>query len=147
MAEQIIEQGFVLKSENGIAEIALSNSAACSSCDSLFCSANSEGKNILIADNTVNAKAGDFVKVMISGGVLVQATLMLYVIPLAILVATIMLFYSVWHYSELFSFTLGIAVTGLYYALIFLLGHTKSNKTPMPKVIGIKSFTGEAIEF
>lgn len=146
MHEQIIEQGFVLKADNDTAEIALTNSDACESCDSLFCSANSKGENVLIADNEIQAKVGDFVKVMVTGSAMMKATFLLYVVPLLILVGSIMLFYEVFEYSEFFSFIAALVITFAYYLLLMMIGDPKNDKKPMPKIISIKEFH-QTVEF
>lgn len=138
MSEEIHEQGFVLKSENGIAEIALTNSEACDSCDSLFCSANSKGQNILLANNEINAKPGDYVKVVVAGSALVKATILLYVVPMIVLVLSVVIFYSVFKYSELVSFGASLVTTAAYYLILLSTGIRKKDKKPMPKVVSIK---------
>ena len=128
--EELIEEGVVLKSENGIAEIGLIESEDCENCSAkLFCKPGEEKSKAIKAYDPYKTKAGDSVKISVSGSIVLKATILLYGIPLIILILGIwigLIFIPYNSSKELFSFMFALILMGLYYLIIYLYG--KKNK-------------------
>lgn len=141
MSEEIIEQGFIVKKDGNIAEIAITRGDQCSSCDNLFCKPHSEKEeeNKIVALDELGADVGDLVKISISGKTVFKATFFMWVIPLIMLVAGIYLGLAVFNYpgyNELLSFLLGICSILLYFGILHKLNLGKTSNS-LPKIITV----------
>ena len=92
MTEELVEEGIVLDSGNGIVEIQLKENENCEECSAkLFCSTGNGNSKTLKINNNSNFEPGDKVTISISGKNLIIASLNLYFFPILILVISIFL--------------------------------------------------------
>lgn len=126
MKEELTEKGIVLKSENGVAEVGLSESDACKECSAkLFCSPSENKSKTITALDPYGVEVGDRVTISVSGQTVLKATILLYGIPLLILVGIIAIGLELFNSSslpELYSFLLAVSGMGIYYLIFFLSG-------------------------
>jgi positive regulator of sigma E activity len=126
MQEELVEEGIVLNSGNGIVEIQLSENDHCEECSAkLFCNPQKDKSKKLIAEDKNDLQIGDRVTVTIPGKSLFLASVNLYLYPLLILVAAIFvgteLFKGSIH-KEIYSFLLSLIMVAFYYAGFFWIG-------------------------
>ena len=124
--EELIEEGIIIKSNNGVAEVGLQEKPECEECSAkLFCSPSENSNKRITAVDPYETSAGDKVKIAVSGKSVLLATALLYGLPLVILVVFIIGGMSVFGSAsqpELFSFITALAALGIYYSFFFLLG-------------------------
>lgn len=134
MNEELIEQGIVLKSEEGISEIELFSNENCEECSAkLFCKPREDSSRILQVTNPIKLNKGDKVSISISGKSLLTASLNLYLYPLLILVISILIgtnLFSNSSHPELFSLTAGIILVSIYYLTFFKISKKFISKKP-----------------
>ena len=137
MDEQLIEQGIVLKSENGFTEIELLANENCEECSAkLFCKPKEDSSRILKVNNSLGIAKGDKVSISISGKSLLNASIKIYLYPLLLLISSIflgMIFFTNSKQPELYSLLVGLALVVIYYYTFFLLG--KNGSKDKSKVI------------
>lgn len=144
MKEQIIEEGIVIKTEKGFAEIALINSDDCEECHAkMFCKP-SETKDMktITAVDPLGVIPGQEVTIAVEGATLLKASMSIYGLPLLILVLGIVLGSGIFKSTqmpELYAFLLGFGLMSLYYALFYLIGKIAGRKiVNVPKIIRVK---------
>jgi len=139
--EEIIEEGIVVKSENGIAEIQLKETDECEECTAkLFCKTGEEKTKLISAVDPFGTAIGDVVKISVKGRSILKATFQLYGIPLVILVFSIivgMFLFSETTQPELYSFLSSLAGLGIYYSLFFLNSKRKSTPSQFAKIVNV----------
>ena len=138
MKEEITEQGIVISSENGIAEVALLESDNCEECSAkIICKPKADNEKILTVIDEFNASPGDEVSISIEGKELFKASLFLYGLPLIILVLGIYLGMNIFPQDnklELYSFLSGLAAMSIYFISFFLISKLSSAKENFPKI-------------
>ncbi|MGD8782178.1 MAG: SoxR reducing system RseC family protein [Ignavibacteria bacterium] len=141
MAEELIEEGIILESSNGIAEVALIENDHCEECSAkIFCNPRADNIKTLKVADPYGTKAGDEVKISIKGKAIVKATFALYGAPLLLLVITIFTsyaFFEQFELKELYSFLVGVFLLVVYYLLYFFVMPVK-NQSFHPKIIFVK---------
>lgn len=87
------EKGEVIKTENENATVRISRSSACGKCG--MCGMTEEQKHVDISlPNTLSAKQGDWVEIEINENASLKVTLIIYLIPLLIALAAMLLAYA-----------------------------------------------------
>lgn len=139
--EFLFEEGVVLASGNGFAEISLNESEACEECSAkLFCRPSNGIKKTISVTDPLGVHPGDEVRISVRGSSIFKASFLLYGIPLIILVAAIfagLKIFNQTYYKELFSFLLGIGSTGLYFLMFKFLSSRKSS-FQYPEIVFVK---------
>jgi sigma-E factor negative regulatory protein RseC len=137
MNEELVEQGKIVTSGNGVVEVELLLNDNCEECSAkLFCSPNKESTKILKIKSQTRHKIGDKVSVSISGKNILFATLNLYFYPLLILIFTIFIGTKIFvntNSPEIYSFLSAIFFVIIYYALFFVI--SKRANSIEPKII------------
>ena len=137
MQEELIENGKVINSANGIVEIELLSNDNCEECSAkLFCNPNKDSTKILKINTSAKYKIGEDVTVTIPGKNILFATFNLYLYPLLILIFTIFVGTKIFvetNYPELFSFLSALIFVTIYYLLFFLI--SKKVKSVEPIII------------
>lgn len=143
MKEELIENGIVVKSKNGTAEISVLKNEYCEECTaSVFCKTSDGMKNLLIAKDPFGVEPGDFVKIAISGFEVVKASLMLYGIPLFLILIGIIIGLELFKFSlkrEFLSFLFGLSLTGIYYLGLYI--SFKKGFSVSPKIISVRKIS------
>ncbi len=139
--EELVEEGIIIKSQNGIAEVGLQEKAECEECSAkLFCSPSGNSNKRIIAVDPYDTSAGDKVRIAVSGKSVLLATSLLYGLPLLILIIVIiggMSLFESESQPELFSFLTALTALGIYYSIFFLAGKKNGvNKNPA-KIISV----------
>lgn len=138
--EELIEEGIVKKSQNGIAEIIISDSAFCEECSAkVYCKPANVRSRTLTVKDPFGTMFGDRVKISIKGNKIIAATFILYGIPLILLLVGLFLG------SQLFSVNVevysSLIVLGLiiFYALsIMILSNGKTQIiNAYPEIISV----------
>jgi sigma-E factor negative regulatory protein RseC len=141
ISEELIEEGTVITSVNGIAEVELKENESCDECSAkLFCKPGENKSKTIKAFDPYKARAGDTVKISVSGSVILKATILLYGVPLIILILFIwlgLLIISASELRELFSFIFALAVMGLYYFFIYLYSRKHKGKLNLARIITV----------
>ncbi|MFH1195333.1 MAG: SoxR reducing system RseC family protein [bacterium] len=141
--EELIEKGIVIDSHNGIADIAIVDSANCEECSAkILCKPGKDNSfKTLRVDDKFNAAPGDEVTISIEGKKLLATSFLLYGVPLLLFVGGIfagMHLFELSGLKEVFSFFLGLILISIYFGAIFLhAGKLKMNKVT-PQIISIR---------
>ena len=137
--EELIEEGFVIKSSGGYAEVALTDVSRCDNCSSkLFCGVNNTGdESILRVEDSIGLKPGDEVEISVPGKSIVKFGMLFYGIPLLILLACIFTGMNILpsDNKELLSFLSAILLIGIYYFGIYLSGFPSPGLVPPAHVV------------
>lgn len=140
--EQLINKAIVTKVSDNKTEVCLIKEDACEHCTSIFCNAHSQKDNIVTVNNKLSAQPGDEVLVSIQGKMLFQASVILYVIPLFLLISSIFIGISVFDKfvaKEALSFGIAIVVLSVYYSAIYLYKNYVKINTIKPDIIRINN--------
>lgn len=118
--EELIEEGIVKSSKDGMAEIIISNSAHCEECSAkVYCKPNSGDNRTIVVHDTLGLKPGDFVLISVSGQKIFQTSFFLYGLPLIILILGLIMGFNIFDsQKELFSTLLSIVLLAVYFFLI-----------------------------
>ena len=139
--EVLIEEGIVISTEKGFAEISLIKNQNCSDCSAkIICKPGGGESQIIKVSDPYGTNIGDIVKISIKGTAILKSTFLLYGLPLLLLLASIFImniFFEGIHLIELFSFITGIIITSFYYLIFFYLKPSRK-KLIVPEII---SFT------
>ncbi len=139
--EVLIEEGIVVSTEKGFAEISLTKNQNCNDCSAkIICKPGDSESQIIKVSDPYGTTAGDIVRISIEGTAILKSTFLLYGLPLLLLVITVLvmnIFMKNVRLIELFSFLAGIVVISFYY-LIFFYIKPSHQKLMIPKII---SFT------
>lgn len=138
--EELIEEGIVKISQNGIAEVIISNSGQCEECSAkIYCKpANSSERTLLVRD-PFGAKTGDKVRVVIKGSKILSASFLIYGIPLILLLLGIFIGYYIFNENkELYSTLLGFSLI-IFYSIFFLLFLKKHKSSSYPIITFVSS--------
>lgn len=125
MNEELIEEGIVVKSENGYADIILLTKESCEECSAqIICKPKDDSSRILNIKNTCGAQKGDKVTISVQGKTLLKAAFNLYLYPLLLLISGIILGLNIFansNLTELYAFLLGCLCASIYYYIIIKL--------------------------
>ncbi len=136
--EELIEEGVVLTSQDGKAEIMVINSDSCEECSAkIYCKPASEDKKTLLVKDPFGVKPGDKVKVSLQGANLFKASGVLYGIPLIILIGGILLGVTIFENSsnkEVYAFLLSISACALYYLVVYIITKNKPENIELPVI-------------
>jgi positive regulator of sigma E activity len=140
--EELVEEGIVIKKENGFAEISLSNSDNCHDCSAkLLCNPSKDNKNRTVrVEDPYGVNEGDIVRISITGGTVLKATFLLYGFPWLLLILGILSGYFLFEGTalhELYSFLTGAVLMGAYYGFLKMQNPRKSYFS-IPKIIFVK---------
>ncbi|MCX8104389.1 MAG: SoxR reducing system RseC family protein [Ignavibacterium album] len=118
--EELIEEGIVKSSKDGMAEIIISNSVHCEECSAkVYCKPNSGDNRTIVVHDTLGLKPGDFVLISVSGQKIFQTSFFLYGLPLIILILGLFIGFNIFNsQKELFSTLLSIVLLAVYFFLI-----------------------------
>ncbi len=143
MVEELVEEGIVIRSSGGYAEVALTDVSRCENCSSkLFCGVNHNGdESILRVEDSIGLKPGDEVQISVAGKTILIFGMLFYGIPLLILLAGIfagMIFFPPGN-KEGLSFLSGIILIGIYYLVIYITGFSSRGFGPPAHIKAIKN--------
>ncbi len=141
MREEFLEDGIVIESEKGVAEIALVSSDNCEECSAkLFCKPKSDNTKILKVTDPFDTRPGDEVRISVAGSTVLKVTFLIYGIPLILFIAGILLgmdFYKNSSAPEVLSFISGLLLMGIYFLLFYFF--SQRNRAPvLPKITFVK---------
>lgn len=123
MAKNTIEHdGIVIKVADTFIIVAIQNQSACAACHSKGACGLSEvtQKNITAEKPNENVKIGDRVIVSASTGNAMLSVLLAYIVPSALIIATLMLL-VVAGFSEITAATLSLLTIAVYFIFLYLL--------------------------
>ena len=139
--EELIEEGIVLKSEKGIAEVSLAENEECEECSAkLFCKPGENNTKTIKAFDPYDSKPGDSVRISVAGNAILKATVILYGIPLVILILTIwvgLIMFSSYSSPELISFLIALALMGIYYLAVYYYGKKHKGNLNLARIITV----------
>lgn len=138
--EELVEEGIVKVSKNGIAEVIISNSSNCEECSAkIYCKPSNSSERTLIVRDPLGAKAGDKVRIAIKGSKILSASFFLYGIPLILLLIGIFIGYSIFSENkELYSTLFGFGLI-FFYSIIFLIYSKKQKFSSYPVITLVSS--------
>lgn len=138
MSELLIEEGIVIASEKGFADIEILDSANCEKCSAkIICKpGDSDRKRIKVID-PYDVMLGDFVKISIEGFQLVKVSFLLYGVPLILLIASLLIFLNYFLMDELTAFLFSIGFTAIYFFVVYKFRGSISEEK-LPKIISVK---------
>lgn len=140
--EELTEEGIVKESKNGIATIVISNSDQCDECSAkLYCKPGNSNERSLIVKDPFGTTAGDRVLVSINGSKILGISFLIYGIPLALLLAGIIIGMKVFITNkEIFSTLLAIGLVLIYILIIvFKLRKRNNHLTAYPQIVFVNS--------
>ena len=141
MTEELIEEGIILESNNGFAEVALIENDHCDECSAkVFCNPKADNTKTVKVVDPYKTRAGDEVKISIKGSTIIKVTFGLYGVPLLLLVLSIFTSYNFFEQhelKELYSFLIGVFSLTVYYLLYFFILPIKTQPS-QPKIIFVK---------
>ncbi len=138
--EDIFEDGIVLSADGGRATVAVALGDGCEECTAkVFCSSSETKQNTVEVRDPFGVHSGDQVRIVVHGEDMFKAAFLLYGIPLLLILSGILFGTYVFdpHLmpTELWSFILGIGLTGLYYLVFFLGGGQGGGRSMMPDIV------------
>lgn len=145
MSELLIEEGIVIATENGFADIEIMDSGNCEKCSAkIICNPSDSERRRIKAIDPYNVDVGDFVKISIEGFQLVKASFLLYGMPLIILIASLLTFLNYFMMDELIAFLLSMGLTAIYFFIVYSFREYVSPEK-LPKIISVKKTTNSDI--
>ncbi len=120
--EVIVEEGIVISSSNGYAEVRLKKNDNCNECSAItFCKPIEKNSQLLKVIDPFNTKPGDLIKISIYGKTLLKTSFLFYGISLIIFIGIILLLNYLFpesNYIELFSSLAGFLTVYFYFHTI-----------------------------
>jgi len=139
-SEMLVEEGIVISSENGFAEITITKSEYCVECSAkIICKPSSKDSQLVKVVDPFGTDPGDKVKIAVKGTVLLKSSSKIYGIPLLLLLVSVCfsnIFLGYSEYKDLYSFLIGILVLVIYYLLI-LPFISSSIRSILPEIISL----------
>lgn len=132
MEEQSCSIGLVTEVHGTLAKIRFLRSAQCAHCGACLTAGESEMEVELL--NPVGAKVGDHVSVSLEPKRVVQASLLAYALPLALLLL------GVWvgsRISELYALLFGVGACGIGYLILRLFEKKGKKEAFRPRIVAI----------
>jgi sigma-E factor negative regulatory protein RseC len=126
-SEELVEEGLVTKSFNGLAEILISDSDNCKECSAkIYCKPGNSSDRLLIVKDPFGVMPGDKVRVLIKGSKILFASFLIYGIPLVLLLTGIFIGFQIFSENkELFSTLLAIGFVSIYSIFFAVLSKLK----------------------
>ena len=120
MSEEILEEGTVIESGDGIATVSIVRGGACEECGArIFCKSSGEENPKVTALDLLGAKPGDRVRIAAPGKHVLLVSFLLYGIPIVLLLLGIALGSQIFPSNkELYGSLLGIGLCALYYWIV-----------------------------
>ena len=140
--EELIEDGIVKESKNGIATIVISNFDHCEECTAkLYCKPGSALERSLTVKDPFGVNPGDKVRVSVNGSKILSVTFLLYGIPLILLLAGIFIGLQIFSSNaEFFAMLFSLGLISIYVAASFIYSKMKKNKSSSyPEIIFVYS--------
>ena len=137
-SEELIEEGTVKETNDGIAIINIQDSGSCDECSAkLFCNPTDFGKKSLTASDPFGVHPGDRVRISIKGKKIIAVSLILYGFPLILLLISIFIGMNLFNDNkEIFSTLIAISLTGIYFLIIhFFIKNPESRIKSYPEII------------
>jgi len=139
MTEELFEEGIVVKSAGGIAEIKLKENGNCEECTAkIFCTPQNNNSRTLKVLDTLHTKPGDEVKISINGNEVLKASLLLYGLPLVLLLAGIAIGMSIFKntdFQELYGFITGLIFVSIYFGIFYITASKRKEKNLLPIIV------------
>ncbi|MEG8947694.1 SoxR reducing system RseC family protein [Rosettibacter firmus] len=136
--EELIEEGIVISSSNGYAEVLLNKNDNCKECAAnILCKPADNNSLTLKVIDPFNTKPGDYIKIKLRGTTILKYSFLLYGISLILfllgIIAVDFFFYD-YKYVEVISFFAGIILVFLYSIILRKIRAI----TIIPKIIYVK---------
>lgn len=139
MTEELFEEGIVVKSVGGIAEIKLKDNGNCEECTAkIFCSPQNNNSRTLKVLDSFESQPGDEVKISINGSEVLKISILLYGVPLVLLLAGIAIGMSLFENTnspEFYGFLTGLVVVSLYFGIFYVSASKRKEKNLMPIIV------------
>lgn len=140
--EELIEEGIVVKAENGELDIELLSTGECEHCSAkLICKPRDENSQVLHLKDPIKVKPGDRVRINLKESALFKASILLYGIPLILLFAGIFIglsIFSIYSSAELFSFLFAVILIAIYFSLLLFVPGLKEKVQEKPRITLIR---------
>ncbi|MFA7289524.1 MAG: SoxR reducing system RseC family protein [Melioribacteraceae bacterium] len=141
MSELLIEEGIVVSSKNGLADIEIMDSENCEKCSAkIICKPSDSERRRIKAIDPYNVRIGDSVKISIEGFQLVKASFLLYGMPLIILLASLLTFLNYYKMDELVASLFSMGLTAVYFFLVYSF-RKQISPEKLPMIISVKKKT------
>ncbi len=139
-SEELVEEGIVKLSKNGIAEVIIINSDNCVECSAkIYCKPGNAKERTLIVRNPLGAEVGDKVRVVIKGSKILSASFLLYGIPLILLIAGIFIGHYIFNDNkEIYSTLLSFGII-FFYSIFVLIFSKKQKISSYPEITFVSS--------
>ncbi|GJQ62558.1 MAG: hypothetical protein SCALA702_16110 [Melioribacteraceae bacterium] len=136
--EEFNEDGIVIESVDGKADVALLRTDNCEECSAkIFCKPKADNTKILRVSDPIGVQPGDQVRISVGGGSILKYSLIVYGIPLFLLVGGILFGYYLFANSaspELFSFIFGLILTAIYFFVAYITLRNNINDNIIPRI-------------
>ena len=140
--EELIEEGVVKESENGIATVLIFKSDYCEECSAkLYCKpGNSDDRSLTVRD-PFGVVPGDKVRISIQGSKILTISFLLYGIPLLLLMVGLVVGLNIFNSSrELFATVFSLGLISVYVFIFLLFSRIRKNKTSSyPEIVFVNS--------
>lgn len=140
--EELVEEGIVKESNNGIATVIISNSDYCEECTAkLYCKPGNSKERSLIVKDPIGVNPGDKVRVAIKGSEILKISFLIYGIPLILLMIGLIIGMQIFESNkELFSTIISIGLVLCYIFIIFFVDKKRKNGTrSYPKIVFVST--------
>ncbi len=120
--EELLEEGIVRESKDGIAKVIIVDSNHCEECSAkIYCKPVSGNEKELIVQDKLGTKTGDIVLISVPGRKILLASIFLYGIPLLLLIGSILLGLNLFENNkELLSTISALLILTAYFILLKL---------------------------
>ncbi|MCX7797099.1 MAG: SoxR reducing system RseC family protein [Melioribacter sp.] len=139
LKEELIEEGFVISSSNGFAEVLLNKNENCNKCAAyVLCKSKDNNLSILKVIDPFNTQPGDYIKISISGKTILKTSFLVYGISLIIFLIGLFTTYFLLNnlkYVEFISILAGFFAVFTY---AILLKKKRHKYDIYPKIIYVK---------
>lgn len=140
--EELIEEGIVKESNNGIATIVIFKSDYCEECTAkLYCKPGNSKERSLIVTDTIGVNPGDKVRVAIKGSEILKISFLIYGIPLILLMIGLIIGMQIFQSNkELFSTIISIVLVLCYIFIVLFVDKKRKNRTrSYPKIVFVST--------
>lgn len=145
-AEELIEKGIVLNVHNGQADVEVfeSGNEGCEECGARHVCKSKDGEKIVTVIDPFGVKPGDKVSFSVQGSTILQASFLLYGVPLIIIIVGIfagMYLFSGQSHLELKSFVFAFFLMMIYFLFVYFYGKKEKNKLNYPVITSVQKTT------
>ncbi len=124
----IIEEGTINSIKNGMAEIFLTAGYYCGQCSAkIVCKCEDSGKRSITIDNNFGGKEGDKVRISVKGKGILEATFLLYGLPVFLLLSGILIGMQIFH-NEYLASLIGLIAAALLFFYVYIFNKNKSHR-------------------